>query len=145
MIRNTIPPALALLGTVFLASATISSVATEPKPSIKITAPKDAEEVDRRPVVAGWVEDPKAAVFVIVHPVECQERWVQPDTGVDPDGTWRVRVFIGRPDEADDGKSFEIMAVANPDDRLQSGQTLQDWPAAEWKSEVITVKRKKSQ
>lgn len=109
---------------------------------ISITEPKDGDSVPERPYVKGTVTDPNAKVWVIVHPMEVSDYWVQPSLTVKGDGTWKAKIFIGRPGRIDVGKQFEIMAVANPKVRLSEGKVLSGWPEAQWKSQVIEVTRK---
>lgn len=113
-----------------------------PTPTIHITEPKDEDLVPQRPDVKGMVADPNAKVWVIVHPTEVSDFWVQPSVTVKGDGTWKVKIHIGRPGHIDVDKQFEIMAVANPKVRLSEGKALRGWPEAQWKSQVIEVTRK---
>lgn len=109
---------------------------------LTITAPPDKTQVPGRPFVEGRVADPNAKVWVIVHPMEVGDYWVQPSVTVKDTGTWKVMIHIGGPGNIDVGKQFEIMAVANPKVELNEGKVLKGWPQAQWKSEVIEVTRK---
>ena len=109
---------------------------------IRITAPVDGAQVPERPLVEGTIADSNAEVWVIVHPMEVSDYWVQPSPTVKEDGTWRVKIYIGGPGNVDVGKQFEIMAVANPEVRLKEGDVLSRWPKAKWKSQVIQATRK---
>ena len=82
-----------------------------------------------------------AAVRVVAHPMETGSYWVQPNVSVKTDGTWKVIIYIGRPGDVDVGKQFEIMAVANPKISLKEGDVLDEWPDAEFKSQVVEVTR----
>jgi hypothetical protein len=113
-----------------------------PKAMLRITAPSDDAEVSERPFVEGTVADPKAKVWVIIHPMEVSDYWVQPSVAVKENGTWKVVIYIGRPGRIDVGKKFEIMAVANPNVKLSEGDILSGWPEAEARSDVIEVTRK---
>src|SRR5438128_2749139 len=64
--------------------------------SIQITLPSDRAQVPVRAMIEGIVGDPNAKVWVIVHPMETSDYWVQPSTTVKEDGTWRVQVYFGR-------------------------------------------------
>lgn len=121
---------------------TVSVVSCQNEVSIRITKPKDGSSVPERPYVKGRVADPDAEVWVIVHPMEVSDYWVQPNVTVKRNGTWKVKIHIGRPGNADVGKQFEIVAVANPQERLKEGKILSGWPEAQWKSQVIEVTRK---
>jgi hypothetical protein len=112
--------------------------------TLSITSPHDGEVVDRRPVVSGRVSTPSVSVWVIVHPMESSSYWVQPPTSMHADGVWGVQIYIGSQKALDDGKQFELMAVANPKLNLQEGMILDRWPEAEQISRVIQVERRKS-
>jgi hypothetical protein len=139
------------------ASPTLSSAAAENKNSpqplptsttsennqpISITAPADNEQVVGRPFVEGTVLDSTAKVWVIVHPMEVSDYWIQPPVTMREGGKWKVQVHIGRPGPEDIGKHFEIMAVANAKNNLKEGDKLRGWPDAKWKSQVVEVIRK---
>jgi len=110
---------------------------------IEVTTPRPQTAVTGRPRVEGRVSDAKAQVFVIVNPVDTPDQfWVQPPAIVQPDGTWRAIVYIGRPGSVDVGKRFELRAVANPKDTLKEAQVLSRWPDADASSSVIEVQRK---
>jgi len=98
--------------------------------------------VNWRPIVEGRVADPKADVWVIVHPLGLSSYWVEPPVTVLKDGTWQVQVYIGRAGDIDKDKEFEIMAIANPTQSLAEGQVLSEWPSAKWRSDVVRVVRK---
>jgi hypothetical protein len=112
--------------------------------TLSITSPHDREVVDRRPVVSGRVSTPNVSVWVIVHPMESSSYWVQPPTSMHADGVWGVQIYVGSQKTLDEGKQFEIMAVANPKLDLQEGMILDRWPVAEQISPVIQVERRKS-
>jgi hypothetical protein len=108
---------------------------------IRILKPANGSQVPRRPVIEGLIVDSTAKVFVIIHPADDASYSVQPEVIVNPmDGSWKVRVYVGRVDD-DYGKPFQIMAVANPKERLKQGDTLSSWPESEWKSEMIEIIR----
>ena len=110
--------------------------------NITIKSPSDGARVPERPIVEGLVMDKTAQVWVIVHPMETSDYWVQPKVTVRKEGLWRVQVYIGRPGNIDVGKHFEIMAVANPKQTLREGNVLGTWAEAQWQSEVIEIIRK---
>lgn len=112
------------------------------KAPLRITAPSDGAKVPERPFVEGTVADPKAKVWVIVHPMDVSDYWVQPSLTPKKDGTWKVKIYTGRPGKIDVGKKFEIRAVASPEVKLKDGDVLSGWPEAKWKSQVIEVIRK---
>lgn len=112
-----------------------------PKSKLRITEPLDGAKVDPRPMVKGTVDDPSADVWVIIHPMEVADYWVQPRLTVRENGTWRVSAYVGR-EGMDIGQEFEVMAVANPKSTLTEGMKLGGWPEAEWKSQIVDVTRK---
>ncbi len=114
----------------------------KPKLLINITEPTEGPAVPRRPFVKGTVSDPNAKVWVIVHPMETGNYWVQPSLTPKKDGTWKVMIYIGRPGTEDVGKHFEIMAVANPEKKLKEGDVLSGYPEAKGKTQVIELTRK---
>ncbi|OGW75357.1 MAG: hypothetical protein A2Z72_06960 [Omnitrophica bacterium RBG_13_46_9] len=118
------------------------SAASGQEVNLRITAPLDKSQVPERPFIEGTVTDPNAKVWVIVHPMEVSDYWVQPAINVKEDGTWKVMIYIGRPGTIDIDKQFEIMAVANPEVRLSEGNVLGAWPEAQWKSQLIEVTRR---
>ncbi len=131
-----------LLDQVMRAPPEITPRAPEKKPStdLEISVPVSGV-VNWRPVVEGRVTDPKAEVWVIVHPVGLSSYWIQPPVTVRRDGTWRVSVYIGRAGDIDTGKEFEIMAIADPKESLTEAQVFSEWPKAKWRSDIVTVVR----
>jgi hypothetical protein len=107
-----------------------------------ITQPKNRDAIPERPYVEGKVSNANSTVWVIVHPMEVADFWVQPQFTVNRDGTWMVSIYVGRPGNLDAGKRYEIMAIANPKRPLKEGDVMRYWPDAESKSEVVQVIRK---
>lgn len=121
----------------------------EPQPAliaegrgIIITSPHKAAQVDPRDSVEGHVANARARVWVIVHPMDASTYWVQPPASVCKDGNWEDVAFFGRQSAGDEGKRFEIMAVADPEVELREGMVLDGWPAARARSQVIKVTRR---
>jgi hypothetical protein len=136
--RNVIRELLALLVT----TALTVGYATAGQLRLRITKPEPGAAVVERPFVEGTVSDPNAEVWVIVHPMEMSEFWVQPAVTVKEDGTWKVQIYIGRSGGSDVGKYFEIMAVASPRTTLKEGKLERPgWPKGEAKSQVVEVTR----
>lgn len=110
---------------------------------VRIDSPADgAEVVSDRQLVQGLVTDPGAEVWVVVHPTEVSDYWVQPRVTVRSAGSWKVSIYVGRPGNVDSGKLFEVRAVARPKIELQEGVVLDKWPEAEAISEVVELKRR---
>lgn len=112
---------------------------------VRISSPKDNAAVPEQPVVQGTVTDARAAVWVLVHPLETDvntDYWVQPQAEVKADGTWTAQIYVGDPGNEDIGKQFVIMAIANPKRALTDDDVLTGWPAATAQSDVVSVTRK---
>ena len=126
------------LGLALLTGQTLSQERLE----IEITKPAHGAIVARRPTVEGTVSDAGATVWVVVNPLPSFEYWVQPRVRVHRSGAWKVEIYIGRPGDLDRGKTFEIIAVANPTRELREGVVLGAWPDAEASSAVVEVTRR---
>lgn len=148
MLRKTIVLLVFFIGSVFtVCIQTANNQETtkeleEQEDAIHITEPKDGDLVDYRYYVEGTVADPDAEVWVIVHPMEVSDYWVQPSLKPKEDGTWKVCAFFGSGPGSDIGKLFEIMAVANPNEKLYEGKVLHYWPESQWQSQIVEVERK---
>jgi hypothetical protein len=116
-------------------------IAGEKQPKVIITVPADKSKVLERPTVEGTVSDVNASVWVVVHSMATSDYRVQPSVSFEKDGTWKVKIYIGKQGNVDVGKHFEIMAVANPKGSLREGDVLKSWPEAQAKSQVIEVTR----
>jgi hypothetical protein len=67
---------------------------------------------------------------------------VQPKIVVGNDGKWTGITYLGRAENADAGKKFEIRAILDPKVELKEGEVLSDWPEARAVSVPILVQRK---
>jgi hypothetical protein len=110
--------------------------------NIIFKSPSSGSSVPERPIIEGIVIVKSAQLWIIVHPMETSDYWVQPKVTVRKEGLWRVQVYIGRPGNIDVGKHFEMMAVVNPKQTLREGNVLGTWPEAQSQSDVIEVIRK---
>lgn len=126
---------------IFLLAA-ISAVKGQQQVNLRITDPEDKTKVPIRPYIEGTTTDINSKVRVIVHPMEVSDYWVQPNVSVKENGSWKVKIYIGRPGSIDVGKQFEIMAVANPKKSIKEGDVLSGWPDSQAKSQIIEVTRK---
>jgi hypothetical protein len=122
--------------------ASVAGVAAASELSVEITAPLDKSSVPQRPMIEGRVSDVNVKVWVVVHPLEVTDYWVQPRPTVRSDGWWKAQIHVGRPGDVDAGKLFEIRAVANPERELEEGNVLSDWPKGGAISAVIEVTRR---
>jgi hypothetical protein len=118
-----------------------SRPAARTAPFVKITSHKDAQGVKLNPIIRGTVFSSKAAVWVIVHPMETEGYWVQAKATVRSDGKFYSQIFVGRDGNEDSGKHFEIRAVANPKKPLARGGVLEGWPQAQARSEIVELVR----
>ena len=110
------------------------------KEDVTIVSPSRGEKVGPELIVSGTANKANE-VWVIVHPGETPDYWVQPAATV-KDGVWGVQISVGRPDAIDSGKHFEIMAIAGPHKQLAPAQVLKLWPSARSKSKIISITRK---
>ncbi|TET22124.1 MAG: hypothetical protein E3J71_06975 [Candidatus Stahlbacteria bacterium] len=144
MWRKTVVLPVLLMVTVAVVSCRCCIKDKGPRPEcvIRITEPENGDSVSSYrpyPYVKGTVSDPDAEVWVIVHPMEVSDYWVQPSVSVKDDGTWKVCIFTEMSGAIEAGKQFEIMAVANPQMRLSEIKIIKRWPDARCKSQVIEV------
>ena len=109
---------------------------------IRITSHHDNAKVDRPAKIEGTVTNPKAKVYIIVHPVDVPEYWVQPRALVNEDGKWTSMVYLGRSTDNNPDKQYELMAIANPEKSMKVGSVLKEWPGSKWRSQIIHVKRR---
>jgi hypothetical protein len=111
-----------------------------PRGNIEITSPVNRSFVSSRETIEGLIGDANAKIWVIVHPDSCNY-WVQQQVSVSSNGKWSVPGYFGRFESIDSGKSFEIIAIAYPNDSLSAGKIIDRWPEAQWYSNVIRVTR----
>ena len=119
-----------------------SETQNKPQVPIIINLPVNNESVSQRPLIQGSVSNSSYEVWVIVHPMEVSDYWVQPKLTVRNNGIWKASIYIGREGNVDVGKHFEIMAIANPSEKIEGGMKLSYWPDAEEKSEIVVLIRK---
>src|SRR4051812_11889047 len=80
--------------------------------SLTILKPNQGERVNEIGVVEGKTSKVDWPVFVLVHPMETREWWVQPlPSPTNRDGSWRASTYFGTPD--DKGKRFELIAITD--------------------------------
>lgn len=128
--------------TVVLIFVAVASVSRAQQPlTVTIIQPKPNAVVKPRDTVAGSVSDPRAKVWVVIHPTETSGFWVQPPVTVDSDGTWSVLAYFGREGSIDSGKPYEVRAFANPSEPLKPGERS-EWPTASAQSRVVRVTRR---
>ncbi len=118
----------------------VQQLAAAQNENITIKSPTDGARVPARLIVRGVVIDRNVQVWVIVHPVALSSYWIQPPVLIKSDGRWGVKVYIGRVGYQDVGMEYEIMAIADPKQKLVEGDVL-GWPKAKWRSDIVTVIR----
>lgn len=119
-------------------NVSVSALAQE---AIQIISPKNGDDVGNRLAVLVRAKDVSASVWVIVHPIGTDGYWVQPPPDRTDKGQWDFLIHIGRSGPIDAGKSFEIVAVANPKNGLKEGDQLKSWPQAQARSNLVRVRR----
>ena len=108
--------------------------------TVTITQPQPNATVEQRDTVSGSVSDRQAKVWVVIHPIDTGEFWVQPPPRLNADGTWSVLAYFGREGPIDSGNQYEIRTFVNPSESLESGER-RNWPPAAAQSQGITVTR----
>jgi hypothetical protein len=107
---------------------------------IQIAAPKQGAEVAGKAVIEGTVSDPKASIYVLVHPLQADGWWVQSiPAPANRDGSWRTLCYFGDA-AAGLGEHFQIIAIATGR-TLKEFDRLNEVPRDAAHSEVVTVKR----
>ena len=108
------------IGALFIA---VSLIPTLGKAQAKITiaAPVHGSSVVERPIVEGTVTDPAAAVWIVVHPLEVSEYWVQQRVSVGENGAWKAQINIGRPGRVDLGTGLISGRRAQSESRSSRG------------------------
>lgn len=111
-------------------------------PNIKVRAIEPCQNniiPGYRPYISGNVTDPKATVWLVVHPMSSPDYYVQDGPiSVKEDGTWTTRPYFGDSINGR-GEKFQFKAILTTE-RLTSGQKLSTWPKGQ-ASEMVTVTR----
>lgn len=108
---------------------------------INIDSPKEGDFVEQRYMVKGRISDPEFPVYVLVHPIEADQWWVQRIPEVAGNGVWQSLCFFGTADKGR-GEQFEVLALVCKK-HLREGQTIKTGkvPQGGLRSEIITVTR----
>lgn len=118
-----------------------ANILAQPSLDVRISTPADGARVTYRQKVSGTLSGPNAEVWLVIHPKETSEYWVQPRIAATNDGSWSVTAYIGRSESLDVGKEFEMKAFANVTVSLKEGPAA-DWPVGQAKSDLLNVVRK---
>ena len=102
--------------------------------SIVVFSPKDQENVSYETFVTGKVSDPSAQVWVVLHYMGNQSYNVQKRITVRSNGLWKILL-----QGISGGDHYELMAFANPKEKLRPGQSLDYWPKAEANTSLIEI------
>ena len=111
---------------------------------VTITSPTDGTLVPWRLCIHGTVSDPTAQVWIVTHPLDVGDFWIQPAVTVRRDGRWKLQTYIARQRaRVYSGKFFEIKAIVNPKQPLHETKNtpLSAWPEAEAASDIVEVIR----
>jgi hypothetical protein len=126
---------LLILGLI-VASFLCLGVAEAKKPlELRLESPKDQDVVDSPTFITGWVSDPSAKVWVIIHDMASACYGVQRRLTVRSNGHWKVYTYSLH-------EVNELVVVGNPRKPLEEGKCLKYWPKAEVATEMIEIKRK---
>ena len=109
--------------------------------SIRIITPLNEDSVKEKQLIRGFISRNNSIVWVIVHPMETSDYWVQQQATAST-GSWNCLAYFGRAGSIDKSKYFEFRAITNPSEPLSNGQKIGSWPNAEIISDVILVIRK---
>ena len=107
-----------------------------------IISPANRSKVPNRATVSVRSPADVVKVWVVVHPVETGDYWVQPEVMKTGPNTWKVEAYFGRPGTIDGNRKYEIIAVGDPDKGLKEGDVFKAWPNGWWQSQVIGVVRR---
>jgi hypothetical protein len=109
---------------------------------VTIDEPKPNASAALTDLVKGRVSDPKSPVYVLVHPLNMREWWVQRvPSPPNPEGNWQAQIYLGT-DRDGIGEEFEIVAVAG-NRKLSEGERLSTLPSDLARSDVVLVRRVK--
>ena len=131
---------LAVVSLLLLVSGSAAVGAQSPL-QVRIANPRNASLVGHREEVSGTVSDPNISVWLVIHPLDTSDFWIQTPITVRDDGTWKVIPYFGRSPSQDVGAKFEVRAFARPNTALKEGRATA-WPEAAARSNVIEVVRK---
>ena len=109
---------------------------------IGITSPTNRSTVSNRETVLVRSPGDVVKIWVVIHPVETGDYWVQPEVMKTEAKAWKVEAYFGRVGTIDADKKFEIMAIGDPRINLKKGDVFKSWPKGRWQSQVIGVVRR---
>lgn len=107
---------------------------------IAIVSPTSNTTVEMHDRLRGTVTDAGASIWIVVHPIETMDCWIQKPVIVDQDGSWVANVQFGEDKPKHSGSPYEVRALANPKQALKPGKTS-CWPEAVATSRPLFVRR----
>lgn len=107
---------------------------------VVITSPTTNTTVEMVDQIRGYVSDPTAKVWLVIHPLQSSDCWIQQAVIVEADGSWASMARFGENNSAHRGLPYEIRALANPIQTLSKGRTA-CWPSAKAVSRALYVRR----
>lgn len=107
---------------------------------VRIDRPFNRANVGHQVQVQGQVKTSFREVWVVVYSREERSYVVQGRVDARSQ-SWRMNVQIGRPGPRDASRTFQILAIADPRDRLSPGKRLSGWPRGAAQSNLVEVTR----
>ena len=107
---------------------------------LSIELPSNGMIVPRESFAEGRVSN-AGAVWLIIHPPNTHEYWVQSPAKVEQDGTWKGLILVGGKGQLFNGARAEIRAFVNPFKQLKEGEMIYSWPKAQLSTKRIEVIR----
>jgi hypothetical protein len=111
---------------------------------VEILSPVDNASVPWRACIIGTLPTAERPAFVVIHPEETSDFYVEPAPTVRDDGghaSFRVQAYFGENTPLHSGKRFELQAVQGPHQPLREGLILAAFPAADFASPIIELVR----
>lgn len=135
-----IMPLFALCGVILVGFSACdcseNKICDPPSGELVITSPCPDSKVDAMRLVKGTVADADVKeVWVIIHPMETADYWVQQKATVQ-DHKWEVICHFGEPGQHV-GKPYELRAVAMPNDGPLRTGAIKNWPEAKYSSQLV--------
>lgn len=114
------------------------SLVNKAKINIMIITAETHSQIGANEPVIGRVSDAEAQVWLVLHPVQSHDCWLQGPVNVRQDGSWHARVVYKKSELFTGDNNIEVRAVANPE-RSGSDKKVTCWPAAEAISAPVFV------
>lgn len=115
---------------------------TSSLPQITIDSLQNNATVDVHEIISGRISIKNTHLWIVIHPIETQDCWVQLPVSINKAGEWIASVQFGEKTSAHNGKKFEVRALADKNNVLKPGRT-RCWPKVAYQSASIYVERYK--